>query len=122
MISHYNDRLMQVFNFAAVQVEMAYHSGNCDEGCATVVNEVRDQFSEITDCKLREYVREYGICSDEVEQMDRDTLLSYSVWLMCGDITENPEFDEDEENEDPMGLLPMMQPIIDKALDKVMAK
>ena len=123
MINHiYNDRLAQSFRFTDDQVGMAYHSGSCDEGCAVVVSQVQDQFEQISDCKLRDYVREYGLCADEVEKMCRADLLAYSVWFMCGDISENPDDYDDEDSEDPMGVLPMMQPIIDQALDKVMAK
>lgn len=91
-MNYWNGSLNQNFEFTQEQVEMSYHSGDCIEGAATVVIETLFQFSEITDHQLRDFVREYGV--DETENMTRRDLIMYAVWLMCGDISENPETKE----------------------------
>ncbi|MGL4895309.1 MAG: hypothetical protein ACRC47_10785, partial [Shewanella sp.] len=49
-----NDCLKKSFTFTKDQVLTAYHSGDCQEGAATVVNEMADQFADVSDAELRE--------------------------------------------------------------------
>ncbi|MGL5583786.1 MAG: hypothetical protein ACRDCE_22965 [Cetobacterium sp.] len=114
-----NDQLKKSFTFTQIQVLSAYHSGDCQEGATTVANEMADQFADVADSDLIAYLEHY--CIDDANTKTRADLIMYAVWLMAADIQEDPYYEYDE-NEDPMGLLPMMQPIIDKALDKVITK
>ncbi|MGL4894871.1 MAG: hypothetical protein ACRC47_08570 [Shewanella sp.] len=88
-----NDQLKKSFTFTKDQVLTAYHSGDCQEGAATVVNEMADQFADVSDAELRENVYHYGISRNEADNMNRADLIMYSVWLMAGDIQEDPYYE-----------------------------
>lgn len=91
MISHYNDCLKKSFTFTKEQVLSAYHSGDCEQGATAVANEMDEQFADVTDSDLIAYLEQY--CIDDADTKTRAELIMYSVWLMAGDIQEDPYYE-----------------------------
>lgn len=93
MKTAYNQVLNREFNFTIDQIETAYHQGDCEEGSATVANQIAYQFEGVSDSQIGDYVCSYGIESEDVSKMDRHTLIMYAVWLMAGSIADDSEYE-----------------------------
>lgn len=86
-----NDCLKKSFTFTKDQVLSAYHSGDCESGAIAVANEIADQFADVSDSDLRENLYQY--CIDDADTKTRAELIMYAVWLMAGDIQEDPYYE-----------------------------
>lgn len=92
MNTYIDDSLGSVVTFTSEQVNLAYHVGDCEAGSSEVANEVKDQFKNVKDRELCDFLSEFGIDRDELGQKDRKELIMYAVWVMCGNIAESEEY------------------------------